>query len=159
VTTVLVWDAAALRKDPAGPAAGELPADAAESLWADLAGEDAGKAFKGVLQLAAAPRQVAPLLAGRLKPAAPIDPQNLEKWVADLESDRFAVRQDASANLLKAGEQVVPALQKVLASQPTIETRLRVEGLLDKLTGGTLSGEQLRLVRSVEALGRMGTPG
>ena len=60
---------------------------------------------------------------------------------------------------MKAGEQVVPALQKVLASQPTIETRKRVEELLDKLTGGTLTTEQLRLVRAVEALERMGTAG
>ena len=34
----------------------------------------------------------------------------------------------------------------------------RVEDLLDKLTGGVLTAEQLRLVRAVEALERMSTP-
>ena len=53
---------------------------------------------------------------------------------------------------------MVPALQKVLASQPTIETRKRVEDLLNKLTGGTLTTEQMRTVRAVEALERMDTP-
>jgi WD40 repeat protein len=156
-TTVLVWDAAALRKDLPAPQTAELADGAADSLWADLAAEDAGKALRGVLQLAGDPRQAVPFLAERLKPAAPIDPQKLERWVADLESDRFAVRQEAAASLVKAGEQAVPALKKVLASQPTIETRLRVEGLLDKLTGGALTTEQLRLVRAVEALEKMGT--
>jgi hypothetical protein len=157
-TTVLLWEAATLRKELPVPVAVEMPEGAAESLWADLASEDASKALKGVQKLAADPRQAVTLLGERLKPAAPIDPQKLERWVADLESDKFAVRQEASTNLVKAGEQVVPALQRVLAAQPTIETRLRVEGLLDKLTGGVLSTEQLRLVRGVEALEKMGTP-
>src|SRR5262249_14740072 len=84
--------------------------------------------------------------------------QKVEGWIADLESEKYAVRQEATGNLAKAGEQVVPALRKVLSSQPTIETRKRVEELLDKLTGGTLTAEQLRLVRAVETLERMGTP-
>src|SRR5262249_11571251 len=88
----------------------------------------------------------------------PVDPQKVERWIADLESEKYAVRQEAAANLAKAGEQVVPALQKILSSQPTIETRKRVEELLDKLTDGVLSTEQLRLVRAVEALERMNTP-
>jgi hypothetical protein len=157
-TTLLLWDTSALRKDlPRRPAA-ELPDGAADGLWTDLVGEDAGKANQAVLKLVTAPKKVAPFLGERLKPAAAIDQQKLAGWIADLESDRFAVRQEAIANLLKTGEQAVPALQKVLTSQPTLETRLRVEELLDKLTGGTLTAEQLRLVRAVEALEKMSTP-
>jgi WD40 repeat protein/beta-lactamase regulating signal transducer with metallopeptidase domain len=157
-TTVLLWDAAALRKDLPAPQPAELPDGAADGLWADLAAEDAGKAYQSVLKLVGDPRQAVPFLAERLKPAPPIDLQKLERWVADLESEKFAVRQEASANLVKAGEQAVPALQKVLASKPAIETRLRVEGLLDRLTGTTLTAEQVRFVRAAEALERMGTP-
>ncbi len=156
-TTVLLWDAEALMKDLSRPQPAELPDAAVESLWDDLAGEDAGKAVQGVLKLAAAPKQAVRFLGERLKPAEVIDPQKVERWVADLESKKFAVRQEAAANLVRAGEQVVPALQKVLAARPTIETRKRVEELLDKLTGGTLTTEQLRLVRAVEALERAGT--
>jgi hypothetical protein len=157
-TTMLLWDSAALRKDlPARPAA-ELPDGASDALWADLAGDDAGKAGQAVLKLTAAPQRAVAFLGERLKPADPIDQKKLDKWLADLDGDRFAVRQEAIANLLKAGEQAVPALQKVLTSQPALETRLRVEELLDKLTGGTLTAEQLRLVRAVEALEKMGTP-
>jgi WD40 repeat protein/beta-lactamase regulating signal transducer with metallopeptidase domain len=157
-TTILVWAAAALRKDLPTPAAAEFPDAAADALWADLAEGDAGKAFQGLRKLVASPRQTVALLGERLRPADPIDPEKLTRWVVDLESDKFAVRQEAATSLVKAGEQVVPALRKVLSEQPTIETRLRVEGLLDKLTGGTLTGDQLRLVRGVEALERIGTP-
>jgi WD40 repeat protein len=157
-TTILLWDAAALMKDLSKPQLVELPAGAAEPLWGDLAGEDAGKALQGVLKLAGAPKQAMPFLSERLKPAVSIDRQKIEGLIADLESEKYAVRQEAAANLVKTGEQVVPALQKVLTSQPTIETRKRVEELLAKLTGGTLTAEQLRLVRAVEALERMGTP-
>jgi WD40 repeat protein len=156
-TTILLWDAAALTKDLSKPELAELPDGALEPLWGDLAGEDAGKALQSVLKLAGAPRQAVPFLGERLKPAAPVDPRQVERWVADLESAKYAARQEAAVNLVKAGEQVVPALQKVLASQPTIETRKRVEDLLDKLTGGTPTAEQLRLVRAVEALERTGT--
>ena len=157
-TTILLWDAAALMKDLPKPALVKLPEGAVESLWGDLAGEDAGKAFQAVLGLAAAPKQAVPFLGERLKPAARVDAQKIDGWIADLESDKFAVRQEAIAHLVKTGEQAVPALQKVLGAQPTIETRKRVEELLDKLTGGALSAEQLRLVRAVEALERAGTP-
>jgi hypothetical protein len=107
--------------------------------------------------LAGAPRQAVPFLSQQLKPAARVDPRKVAGWIAGLEDEKFAVRQQAYANLLKVGEQVVPALRQVLASSPQLETRKRVEELLDKLTGGTLSAEQLRVVRAVEALERLGT--
>ncbi len=156
-TTLLLWDATALMKEFPKPQTAELAEGAVEPLWNDLASEDAAKALQGVLKLAGAPQQAVPFLGGRLKPAAAVDPRKVERWITDLENEKFAVRQEASTNLLKTGEQVVPALQKVLASQPTIETRKRVEELLEKLTGGNLTTEQLRMVRAVEALERMAT--
>jgi WD40 repeat protein/beta-lactamase regulating signal transducer with metallopeptidase domain len=157
-TTVLLWDAAVVLKDVPKPTLAEVPGDSLDRLWTDLSGEDAGKAFQSLLTLAGDPKQAVSFLSERLKPAAAVDLKQVERWIADLESDRFAVRQEAATNLVKAGEQVVPSLQKVLASQPTIETRKRVEELVEKLTGGTLTGEQLRFVRSVETLERIGTP-
>jgi WD40 repeat protein len=157
-TTVLLWDTAGPLKNLSRPQTADLPAAEAEALWGDLAGEDAAKALRGVRKLAGAPRQAVPFLGRRLKPVARVDPQKIAGWIAGLEDGKFAVRQAAAADLLKVGEQAVPALRQVLASAPTLETRKRVEQLLDKLTGGTLSAEQLRLVRAVEALECMGTP-
>jgi hypothetical protein len=157
-TTILLWDTAGLVKELAKAQAVELSAAEVETLWGDLAGDDAAKALSGVLKLTAAPRQSVLFLSERLKPAARIDPRKMDGWIGELESEKYAVRQEAAANLLKSGEQAVPTLRKVLASSPPLETRKRVEELLEKLTGGTLTAEQLRLIRAVEALEWIGTP-
>src|SRR5205807_5563350 len=52
----------------------------------------------------------------------------------------------------------LPALQKTLAGNPTLETRRRIEPLVAKLTGGILNAEQIRVVRAVEVVERIGTP-
>ena len=148
-TTILLWDAASPLKELAKVQTVELRAAEMESLWGDLAGDDAAKALRGMLQLTAAPRQTVPLLRERLKPAARIDPRKIAGWIGELESEKYAVRKAAAASLLQVGEQAVPALRKVLASSPPLETRKRIEELLEKLTGGTLTTEQLRIVRSV----------
>src|SRR5439155_23262712 len=57
-TTVLVWDVAAL---PGGSAAADLPGSELEALWADLAGADAGRAWRAVWRLSASPVQSLPL--------------------------------------------------------------------------------------------------
>jgi WD40 repeat protein/beta-lactamase regulating signal transducer with metallopeptidase domain len=157
-TTVLLWDAASLRKDLPAPPAAELSAAEVEALWDDLAGADAARALRAVGKLAGAPGRAVPFLEGRLKPAVPVDPGKIAGWIADLGSEKFAVRERASANLLKAGDQAVPAVQKACASSPSLETGRRAEALLARLTDGTLTAGQLRLIRAVEALERTGTP-
>jgi hypothetical protein len=52
----------------------------------------------------------------------------------------------------------LPALQKVLTGQPTLEFRRRAEPMIARLIGGVLNGEQLRTVRALEVLERSGTP-
>lgn len=154
-TTILVWDVASAMKDVARPRPMELkPADL-ETIWSDLSGADASKASTGIQKLVAA--GAVSFLGEHLKPAVRVDPSKLGGWIADLDSDTFAVRREAVTNLVKVGEQAVPALQKALASEPPLETRKRLEELIDQLTGGVLSPEQLRVVRAVEALEHMGT--
>jgi WD40 repeat protein len=157
-TTVLVWDVARLKRPPA-PAAAELqPAETAD-LWTDLIADDAGKAFQSILKLARASRQTLPLLRERVKPAIPVDPRKIAKLIANLDNDDFEARSGAVEALAKLGDLAVPALQQVLTgSQPSLETRRRVEQLLSRLTGGALTPEQVRLVRVVEVLERTNAP-
>jgi WD40 repeat protein/beta-lactamase regulating signal transducer with metallopeptidase domain len=157
-TTILLWDAAGAMKDLSLAPSADLTPVEVDALWADLASDDAAKAVRSLRKLASAPRQAMPLLNGRLRPAARVDPQKVAGWIAALDDEKFAVRQEAKAQLLKVGEQAVPALRKVLAAAPPLETRKRIEELLDKLTAGTLSPEQLRLVRAVDTLERLGSP-
>jgi hypothetical protein len=155
-TTILIWDASSLK--PARPAVADLTGKDVEALWTDLGGDDAGKAAQGIQKLATAPKQLVPFLAERIKPAAPPDPQKLEQWIKDLDSDKFTTRDQASRELEKLGELAVSPLEKLLAGQPTLETRKRAEQLLEKLSGKVLTAEQVRTVRAVEALEHAGTP-
>lgn len=156
-TTILLWDVMGSMKGLSRPQPVELPATQAEELWNDLASADAAKGFRAILKLAAAPDQAVPWLGERLKPAARVDPQKIDRWTADLASEKFAARQEATANLLKAGEQALPALKKALAAPLALEPRKRVEHILDQLIGGTFTPEQLRMVRAVEVLERIGS--
>jgi WD40 repeat protein len=154
--TVLVWDLGRVRPE-ASPLPATLGASAVESLWADLSGKDAARAFLAVQQLAAAPGQAVPFLRARLRPVRAAEPSMLARLIAGLDSERFRERQQAMHALEKLGELAVPALERVLAGKPALETRRRAEQVLAKLTVLTLSPEQLLRVRAVEVLEHAGT--
>jgi WD40 repeat protein len=155
-TTILVWDLGRLRPAPK-VRIGSLQAKAVQALWAELANADAAKAYQAIQKLATAPEQVVPLLRERLRPADPVEARKIEQWVADLDSPKFRLRQQATTELEKLGELAVPALAKVLASRPRLETQRRVELLLDKAAARTFTAEQLRLVRALEVLELLAT--
>jgi WD40 repeat protein len=152
-TTALVWGVTR----PDGPARGALSDKALQRLWADLAAEDAARAWQAVCVLAASPAESVPFLRGRLRPAAEADARAVARLIADLDSDRFEVRQKAAAGLEKLGELAAPALRKALASS-SAEVRRKADGLLAKLDSLSPSPERLRSLRVVEALEHAGTP-
>jgi len=94
----------------------------------------------------------------RLKPATPLDMMRVEELLKQLDAKQFKVRDIATNELLKLGEQIVPALDKALTANPPLEIKQRLEGLRGKLTGMVLQGERLRAYRAIEVLERIGTP-
>jgi WD40 repeat protein len=155
-TTVLLWDIGALKI--AQRSLVELTAQEVEALWADLSIIEGVKAFQTIQAMTRSPKSVAAFLKGQLRPVVPVEQKVFDRWIADLESEEFAVRSRALEELEKLGELAIPSLNKVLAGNPPLETRRRSEELLGKVTGVVLSGEQLRLVRAVEVLEQLGTP-
>jgi HEAT repeat protein len=83
----------------------------------------------------------------------PLPAEQLQRLVKDLEDRRFSVRNQAARQLERALDQATPMLRRVLDGGPTLETRQRVERLLDKLPA-----EQVRVHRAVAVLERVGTP-
>ena len=81
----------------------------------------------------------------------------MQQLIADLDSAQFAVREEASRELEKLGEPVEPALRQALRSRPTLETRRRLERLLEKLDAPVPPVETLRALRAVEVLEHIGT--
>lgn len=60
------------------------------------------------------------------------DPKRLAQLIDDLESNDFAARQKATEELGNLGLLAVAALEKALARKPALETRTRIERLLEK---------------------------
>jgi hypothetical protein len=154
-TTALVWDVS----DPLGRK-GERPEELGtrrlEALWADLAADDAAKAYRAVGELAAAPGQAVPFLQGRLRPVPVVEPKQIALLLADLDGDDFGVREKATAELEKLGEAVEPALRKALQGAPSLEMRRRAEALLQKLRKESPGPERLRELRALEVLEQIG---
>jgi hypothetical protein len=108
-TTILVWDVVGLTPG-AGRPAKPLSAARLERLWEALNGRDGRAAFRAVGELVHA--EAASFLAGRLRPAVGVAPERIAAWVAALDSNDFAAREKASAELARAGEQAVQALRE-----------------------------------------------
>jgi hypothetical protein len=157
-STALVWDVARLTA-AARPAAAALTAKQRDQLWADLAGEDAGRAFLAMTTLWETPKEATALLAERLKPVPAVDAEQMRRRLAGLEDDSFDVRQGAAAELERLGELARPALEDALKKRPSADLRRRVEDLLSRLRpSATLPAEELRCLRAVEVLEGIGTP-
>jgi WD40 repeat protein len=155
-TTLLVWDVTGLRLE-SRPERADLALPQWDRLWADLASEDAARAYQALWLLAAMPERAVPLLRDRLRPAAAAAPEHIARLVADLDSDRFAVRQRAEEELGNLLDVAEAALRAALAGQPSVEVRRRIEVLLNQLDPCT-SPERLRALRALEVLEQIGTP-
>ena len=153
-STVIVWDVTG--RVTAGPGRTTPPtAKDLQAGWTDLASDKASQAFDAVWTLAAAPAESIPLLRQRLRPVRAVEPRRLARLVADLDSARFKVREQATAELEEQGAGAEPALRKTLAGKLSPEARRRVEEVLQRLTA---SGKSLRQLRALQVLEQAGTP-
>jgi hypothetical protein len=98
-------------------------------------------------------------LRPRLQPITRPDDQRLARLIADLDAERFTVRDQAEKELEQLGEVAGAACRQALAKQPSLETRRRLERLREKQVRTTWSPspEGLRRLRALEVLERAGT--
>ncbi|HYT93435.1 MAG TPA: WD40 repeat domain-containing protein, partial [Gemmataceae bacterium] len=155
-TTALVWDLTGLRRGQRLPALRLTPGEV-EALWNDLQGDDAARAWRAIWKLAAAPADSLPALRKHLRPVPLPDAGKLARWIEELGSAKFAVRQRASQEFEKLGEVATPALRKALAGQVPEETRRRIEQLLARVENPAGGPGVLRMLRALEAVEHGGT--
>lgn len=126
----------------------------------ELAGADATIAYRAVRTLTAAPRQALPLMRQRLTAAekAPADSVKISRLLEELDSTEFEVREKASRDLHELGDSAESVMRRALREQPSLEVRRRLEQILDKLESGGRPPDQLRMLRGVEVLERIGIP-
>lgn len=155
-TTALIW----LVPPEPSPAPAELDDSRFKALWAALAGEDAAEAYRTIWTLAASPRQALPFLRDRLreraKTLAPPDPAQIAKLIADLDSNRFAVRERATKDLERMGSVVEPAVRAMLRNPPSPEARWRGERTLVGIQQAVPTPDRVQAARAIEALEQIG---
>jgi RNA polymerase sigma factor (sigma-70 family) len=127
------------------------------NLYDSLSGRDFVEARHALRTLAASPRSTVPFLQKVLRPVPPADGRQIERWIADLDSEDFNVRQRATKELEKLDDLAHPALHKALANRPTAEARRRIEQVLEATEAGG-SPAQRRAVRVVQVLVQVGSP-
>jgi WD40 repeat protein len=151
--TVLIWDVrSAYPKMAPAPA---LALNDLESLWSQLAGDDAGKGHQAIRALAGAPKDAVPFLRARLKP---VDAAKIAKWIADVSSDKFALRQAALKHLAEAWEQSQGVMRRALTENLSLEAYRRLEQILTGLPN-TPGPEAVRTIRAIMVLEKIGSAG
>lgn len=125
--------------------------------WADLLDEGTIRPRLITATLAGAPKKTVPFLDKQLQPVVPADPEQAAKLIAQLGSNKFEERQQATAALRKMGESATPAFQLALEKKPGIEVRRRIERLLADAQDST-PPEMTRQIRAVQVLEEIATP-
>jgi WD40 repeat protein len=154
-TTVLVWDVsvADAKSRP------ELKTERAElaKRWQVLGEDDAARAFAAIRELIAAPEESVAWIKEQVRPAKPVDVKLIEEMISKLDDGQFKVRQKASTDLIRIGEQATSAIDAALAGSPPLETHLRLQDLRKRITGLIIKGERLQACRALEVLEHIGT--
>jgi WD domain, G-beta repeat len=152
-TTALVWDLSIPARRAKPLSERELAAG-----WADLAGDDAAKAYAAIWSLADAPGDSVPFLRTRLRPAVAPTDDEVRKLFGRLDAPAFADREGAEKALRELGESVTSALRDRLKAGVSPEQKERIEKVLAAAAIPTLgAGDRLRQVRGVAALELAGT--
>jgi hypothetical protein len=132
----------------------KAPPDAKpDTLWADLAGDDAEKAYKAICLLAADKLLMTSLFKDHLRPTEPADRRRVTGLIADLDVNQFEKREAATRELAKLADLAEPFLRETLAGKPSAEVKQRIEQLLEDLSHGALPIEQERALEALEQSG------
>jgi WD40 repeat protein len=135
-----------------------LEAKELDTAWSDLSSDDGVKAYAAVWALAGAAEQALPLVKDRLNKAQTNDEvKKVPEWIKDLDSDEFALREKATKQLERLGRLAEQQLRETLQKKPSLEVKLRVERILERLKqmGGTPN--ELQALRAVEVLEKVGS--
>ncbi len=159
--TILVWDVAEILHTKATPFKVNPPIP---ELIRSLDGSDAGKASSAIHHLVGmGDRAVNPLgvAVSAILVAAEqrvVKVEQIERWITDLDSSEFKIRQAATDNLRANGDLAESAIRPALQKRPVLETRRRLELVLTSIENGTpLSPSLVFAIRAIEVLERIGS--
>ncbi len=153
-TTASLWKIPPLPKKV--EAKTELTDEQVKEIWLDLKSSDAEKAHRALWKASDHPKQTLLMLERNFEETKALDPAIVRAIIADLASNRFAVRQQAFDKLAALDTLVVPALKERLKQKPEQNERDQIEKLLKATEAWT--GDRLRELRAVQCVEMIGTP-
>src|SRR5262245_52736658 len=103
-----------------------------DARWAELASPDEGRATRALLALAATPKETTAFLKDNLKPVKP-DTKRVGQLIKQLDSNNFVARTQAMTELEYFGKYVRAELESALKEKPGVETKMRIEQLIEKM--------------------------
>jgi WD40 repeat protein len=154
--TALLWNATLLDAGRADMHPDTSPGEL-DTLWSDLIGFDAVQAHRALQRLVAVPDKAVPFVRDRLRLTPPATQPAIDRWIAELDSEEFTVRQRATDALRTQEGVAEPALRRALSEKPPPEARRRIEGLLEGLENPFSPAARLAL-RGTAVLERIGSP-
>ena len=134
------------------PSAQEPAANDLSTLWDDLVGGDAAKAFRAITRLAEFPTESVPLLQKKLKLIGDPEEKRIASLIADLDDKPYEVREKATATLEKLGKKAAAVLSRTVEKSDSLEARVRAQRLLETLKVANVASPELVGVRVVEVL-------
>jgi WD40 repeat protein len=147
---VYIWDIYALQKPQLLGV--KLLKEEQVQLWQSLADTDATKAFQAICELVARPTEAVPILETGWKTLPRVSTQQMQKWIEDLDSAQFSVRDKAAAEIKTYGAAHEVLLRQARDKAPSLELRRRLDSILERQ-----DPEKLRRTRMLEVLERIGT--
>ncbi len=126
-------------------------------LWLDLGSDDSRIAYQAVLRMVSASEPSIAIIEEKLTPMPPLDRTRLPKLIAELGSIDFKLRERADRELGGLAELAIPFLKESLRGDVPLETRRRIEELMQRHGGVCLSSDRLRAMRACEVLERVGS--
>jgi hypothetical protein len=130
-----------------------------DRLWAELADDDAAKAYRAVIALEGDPAHALPYLQQKLVETFRVDKQQIDRLLVALDSDTFATRKKAMSALAQMGEAAEKPLRSALGSHPTPQLETALRTILAQIQTDRQPARELGALRGLETLEHCGGPG
>jgi WD40 repeat protein len=153
-TTAAIWDITTMALQGDLPKL-QLSQAQLDEHWRQLSSSVTSDFYPALWKLVAAGDASVPLIARNVRPKPHLDPAQLKTWLADLDHEQFARRDEAMRGLERLGPAIEAELLGLLKSKFSLEKQRRVEQLL-KSIGPT--PERLRAHRALMVLEQIGSP-
>jgi WD40 repeat protein len=156
-TSALVWDATRPRTRNAFIRRESTATDLVAH-FKNLAGDNAEQAYASMWALQSAPKKTISFLGDQNSLFTSANVRAIQRWIRDLDSDKFAERERAAHELGWILDEAESHLKKALQGKPSLEVRRRIDQLLEERSRGPI-GKELQRFRVIEILEHIAAPG